>query len=233
MGLVTLDPLDAQQLDGLGPEARRAVAAAETIARELDHGRLGTEHLLLGILEDDTTVGFGLLRDVGVTASAARHQAIEAVGPPTERPRPGAQLPVTARASRAWGRSVRFSHQRRAPEVDATLLLLGVLDVEGTAGQVLRKLGVDLDRLLAAIDSVHPHAEDVAARSSSSSGPDPTADGTTETAPPVCAACRGPLDGGITAHDVGVQGRSDLPSVVLLACPTCGATVGVVPATRR
>ena len=52
------------------------------------------------------------------------------------------------RAARALGRSVRFSHAARASSVGTEHVLLGVLDVEGTAGQVLLWLGADVERLV-------------------------------------------------------------------------------------
>ena len=57
----------------------------------------------------------------------------------------------TARAKRAIERASRFSLQRWR-HVGTEHLLLGVLDVEGTACQVLRGLGVDVAGLRRTID---------------------------------------------------------------------------------
>jgi ATP-dependent Clp protease ATP-binding subunit ClpA len=136
-------------LAGFGLDARRAIAAAEREARELGHAVVGTEHLLLGLLADETSSASGALRDAGATLSAARAKVREAVGV-----RSGATIDeqaqtASARATRALGRAARFSHSRRAPTVTSEHLLEGVLDVEGTAGQVLRGIGVDVERLRA------------------------------------------------------------------------------------
>ena len=71
--------------------------------------------------------------------------------PPREHsPRP--PLPTTPRADLALGRALRLSNQQRANAVTSEHLLWGVVDVEGTAGQVLRGLGVDVDQLRTALE---------------------------------------------------------------------------------
>jgi ATP-dependent Clp protease ATP-binding subunit ClpC len=54
-------------------EARDAVVAAQNEARTLGHGRVGTEHLLLGVLAQDVPVT-AALREIGVTLEGARSQ---------------------------------------------------------------------------------------------------------------------------------------------------------------
>ena len=60
-------------------EARAAVTAAQTEAAALQHGWIGTEHLLLGVL---TTGGHGarLLGGFGVDAGAVRNDVVRIVG---------------------------------------------------------------------------------------------------------------------------------------------------------
>ena len=43
------------------PQAREAIRLAEEAARTLNHGSVGTEHLLLGLLEEGTGVAFRVL----------------------------------------------------------------------------------------------------------------------------------------------------------------------------
>ena len=160
------------ELAGFGPSARRTVALAELEAGELGHHRVGTEHLLLGVIANAGTAAAGHLSEAGVILAAARHKVSEALGTPAERAvRPVGPLPRTRRAARALGRAVRFSHARRAEAVESEDVLLGVLDVEGTAGQVLRGLGVDVARLRAAVatyptsaDATSPVARDAVGR---------------------------------------------------------------------
>lgn len=222
-------------LEGFGQGARRAVAMAAIEARDLGAVRVGTEHLLLGLLAHADGAAAKLLGASGVTLSSARRKVSEAVGQrqPSDADaarvrRPGDALERSARADRAIGRAFRFAHDAKSREVRTEHLLLGVLDVEGTAGQVLRGLGVDLEVLRAAgsggtvgEDSLG-HADDVAvgAVPDSRTGP--------YVPPPSCGACSNPLEDAIqftvlTATDAEQRKRD----VIVVSCRACGAAVGI------
>src|SRR5688572_21389707 len=193
-------------LEGFGQGARRAVAMAAIEARDLGAARVGTEHLLLGLLAHAEGAAAKLLGASGVTLPSARRKVSEAVGQrqlsdadAARVRRPGDALERSARADRAIGRAFRFSHDAKSREVRTEHLLLGVLDVEGTAGQVLRGLGVDLEALRVAVESPRPvgesaepgvvgDGEDVAvgAVPESRTGP--------YVPPPSCASCSNPLE---------------------------------------
>ena len=119
-------------------------------ARRLDHPRVGTEHLLLGLLSDDDGEPADVLRAAGISLIAARHKVVEALGADAGSPNSEA-LPFTPRAQRALERAGRFSRKDQQPEVTAGHVLLGVLDVEGLACQVLRGLGADIVHLRNAV----------------------------------------------------------------------------------
>ena len=48
------------------PQAREAIRLAEEASRTLSHGSVGTEHLLLGLLEEGTGVASRVLSECGV-----------------------------------------------------------------------------------------------------------------------------------------------------------------------
>jgi ATP-dependent Clp protease ATP-binding subunit ClpA len=60
--------------------ARAAVVAGEREARGLDHGWIGTEHLLLGVLDDAAGRGARVLAAAGVTTGWARDEVERIVG---------------------------------------------------------------------------------------------------------------------------------------------------------
>jgi ATP-dependent Clp protease ATP-binding subunit ClpC len=71
------------------PEAKRALEAAATEADRLLHGYIGTEHLLLGLLSDDTTVAGRLLTAHGLRLGDVRDQIVQLLsghGPASEQP---------------------------------------------------------------------------------------------------------------------------------------------------
>jgi ATP-dependent Clp protease ATP-binding subunit ClpA len=197
--------------DRFSPAAGRALELAEAEAAELGHGRVGTEHLLLGILEGDDVAGHAL-RAAGATLAAARSKVREAVGGQRSlAPRAPGRPERTARAARAIARAERLSHQARSEVVETAHLLLGVLDVEGTAGQVLRGLGVDVGALREAFD-------DRRATVVSSSASATTAR---------CASCGAELDDHLAVQTVEARGeRGEVRKALVFSCDACGAAVG-------
>jgi ATP-dependent Clp protease ATP-binding subunit ClpC len=215
----------ADDLRGFGVEARRAFALAETEARGLRHERVGTEHVLIGLLAVEACPAAVRLRDAGATITAARHKVVEAV--PQGDPRNMEVLPRSERAQRAIGRARRFSHAARSATVGTDHLLLGVLDVEGTAGQVLRGLGVEVEALRAALragaeppDEGDPDAGDAGgAAEGGASGPMPL----------TCPACAYDLEDGLTYRVVIASGPRGPREAVAYTCGDCGRVLGIAP----
>src|SRR5262245_53343175 len=204
-----------KHLEELGPDARRAVAAAESEAIDMGYDRVGTEHLLLGVLSGETTGAATMLSEAGATLSAARHKVREATTrtPSGELSPP---LPSTPRGDRALGRAVRISHQHRADVVTSEHLLWGVLDVEGTAGQVLRRLGVDVDRLRAALGAQGSTSTAVRDR------PVPALE-----EPLSCPSCGADLSRGLTYRVAEAAGEHGPRRVLAFSCSACSRVLGV------
>ena len=132
-------------LERYDDEASRVVSAAREEASRLGHGHVGTEHLLLGLLRQRGSHAAEALDASGVFLEPCRQKVSEALA---SRVTPqatgvGSQLPFTDRASRALDRASRLSLRLGGDVVRSDQILLSVLDVEGTAGQVLRGLSVD------------------------------------------------------------------------------------------
>lgn len=190
-----------------------SIAGSE--ARGLDHGRIGTEHLLLGLLSEEAGESAELLRSAGATLPAARHMVVELVG--TTAPPTRAELAYTPRAQRALERAARFSRQERSQLVDVEHVLLGVLDVEGLACQVLRRLGADIGQLRDALSD------------SGEADSDETEPAAAEAAvEPCCSSC-GQALGTTLGERVINTGRGDgtASKVAVIFCTACGATLGV------
>jgi ATP-dependent Clp protease ATP-binding subunit ClpA len=58
-------------------DARRAIALGQDIAQELTHDRVGTQHLLLGLLAQPGTVAALALNDLGLTVDGVRRAVVE------------------------------------------------------------------------------------------------------------------------------------------------------------
>ena len=66
----------------LTSEARTAVSLAEAEARTMNHGFVGTEHLLLGLLGEEHGVAARILRGAGVSADTVRAEVGRRVADP-------------------------------------------------------------------------------------------------------------------------------------------------------
>jgi Clp amino terminal domain, pathogenicity island component len=203
-------------LENFSVRAQHVVSLATIEARALDHSRVGTEHLLLGLLSDQNGMPAEVLRSAGASLAAARHKVAEVVGADGESPDSDV-LPLTSRAERALGRAGRFSRQEREHEVTAAHVLLGVLDVEGLACQVLRGLGVDIASLRSCVVG---------------GGVDVGVGADTDDPPvmrPRCPQCRGALDDTVAEAMVATRREGRAPTRVgVVYCTACGTTLGIL-----
>jgi ATP-dependent Clp protease ATP-binding subunit ClpA len=65
-------------------ECRRVVSRAQEQARYLGHPFLGTEHLLLGVLDDPNGYPVAALRSAGVDTGDVRRQVLSMIGDPLD-----------------------------------------------------------------------------------------------------------------------------------------------------
>jgi ATP-dependent Clp protease ATP-binding subunit ClpC len=130
-------------------QANRAMQRAGVEARALNHQYIGTEHILLGLVADETESAANMLRVLGVSADAIRQEVESLVQRGMEQVSPG-PLRLTPRSQQV----IEFAREEAGAvnqvSVDAEHLLLALLrEPDGVAGQVLRNLGVKPDELRA------------------------------------------------------------------------------------
>jgi ATP-dependent Clp protease ATP-binding subunit ClpC len=202
-----------------GP-ARAAVEAAYQAARELEHNQVGTEHLLLGILAQADTNATGALMACGATLEGCRVKVAEAVA--SKRPgTAGPDLTFTDRANLALERAGRLSLRQRCDHIDVRHILLSVLDVEGTAGQVLRGLTVDPDCVRRRLSS---SSNRTIARESPETAAGPGA--RSGEVRPRCPQCGSPFETTL-AHRVVTSrdGEGATLDFVVVYCSGCGCAI--------
>jgi ATP-dependent Clp protease ATP-binding subunit ClpA len=222
-------------LVGFDKAARTAVEAAEAEARRLGHQHVGTEHLMLALLAGDASPAGKMLRDAGVTLAAARRKVSEAVGvtvaPETKSREP---LPRTSRVNTAISRAARFAHARNASRVGAKHVLLGVLDVEGRGGQVLRGLGVDVERLRKVIDNPRLRAKDPAATKEAATPKQSAAPRKAAASgrAPVCPSCSVSLENVLVYRKMPATGPQGERDVVVVSCGNCRVALSIFPPNR-
>ncbi len=130
--------------------ARDVVVAARLAATDLGHRHVGTEHLVLGLLETDGTPVAGTLIAAGATQARAR-ELVAARVPPSEAS--SGRVQFTPRAKKVLELALRESIRGRSQQIGAEHLLRGLLrEGRGEGVAVLEELGVDLDALRADLD---------------------------------------------------------------------------------
>jgi ATP-dependent Clp protease ATP-binding subunit ClpC len=126
--------------------ARRIVVLAGEEARMLDHGWIGTEHILLGLIREDDGYAARTLESLGISLDAVRQQVEEFIGRGQQEP--SGHIPFTPRAKKVLELSLRESLQLGHNYIGPEHILLGILrEGDGVAAQVLVRLGADLDRV--------------------------------------------------------------------------------------
>jgi ATP-dependent Clp protease ATP-binding subunit ClpC len=126
-------------------EARQVVVMASEEAREIPHDYIGTEHLLLGLLRVDESVGFWALNAAGISLDSARRSVRRLVGATEE---PQGQVPFTERAKKALENGFREAVERGEQTVGSGHLLLGLLrEPHGVAVDVINDHEVALATL--------------------------------------------------------------------------------------
>ncbi len=126
--------------------ARRVVVLAQDEARMLDHGYIGTEHILLGLIHEGTGVAARALESLGVNLAAVRQQVEEIIGRGQQTP--SGHIPFTPRAKKVLELSLREAQQLGQDYIGTEHILLGLIrEGDGVAAQVLVKLGADLNRV--------------------------------------------------------------------------------------
>ncbi len=140
----------------VGTAARQVLERAEREARDRGYRHVGTEHLFLALLSDETFGATALLTDTGVDPEAVRRVVERAIPAASESPTDG-PLEFTPMAARvvddiAMEEARRFGDCELAPEH----LLLGLVAAgPGPVAKALGDGGADLARLRVVLERRH------------------------------------------------------------------------------
>ena len=144
-----MGPPEQQPFDRVSSDAKQVLDLTKEEAERAGNAYIGTEHLLLAILDHGDNVGARALGEMNVTAEPVR-AALESVTRPEPKPA-GAGQP-TARTKRALEAAFQQARAMGHDYVGPEHLLLGlVIEGEGIAARVLHELGVDAERTRAEV----------------------------------------------------------------------------------
>lgn len=125
--------------------ARKAMQLANQAAQRMNHEYIGTEHMLLGVLEENGGIATSVLKNLEIDIAAARKRVDELVPAGPDMVTMG-KLPQTPRAKKVIEYSMEEARNLGHNYVGTEHILLGLVrEQDGVAGQVLRALGLTLD----------------------------------------------------------------------------------------
>jgi ATP-dependent Clp protease ATP-binding subunit ClpA len=124
--------------------ARQVVDLAQQEARRFSHEYVGTEHLLLSLVQEVAGVAADVLRNLNVRPDRVRREVERVVQ--VGESSPSGTLPQTPRAKKALEYALDEARRLDHDSVGTEHLLLGLLrEQDGVAARVLATLGVQLD----------------------------------------------------------------------------------------
>lgn len=132
-------------MDNFTPRAQQVLQLARKEADRFNHGYVGTEHVLLGLIALGHGVAVNALQALGIDLASVRLEVEKAVGTGPETKTIG-NIPFTPRAKKVLALSASEARGLGHSYVGTEHILLGLLrEGEGIAARVLENLGVDLD----------------------------------------------------------------------------------------
>ncbi len=128
--------------------ARKVMGLARQEAQRLNSEFIGTEHILLGIIQEGGGVAAKVLKNLQVDLKRIRQEIEKLITPSTSPTVTLGQLPFSPRAKRVIELASEAASQLGHDVIGTEHLLLGLLkENEGIAAQVLTNLGLKLDEV--------------------------------------------------------------------------------------
>ena len=131
-------------------KGKQAIEGAQAAAHQLDHGYIGTEHLLLGVLDVRDCTGSVVLDALGVTRDDVVAAAREAAGTDHPTAKRG-HVPFTPKAKSVLELALREAIGAHKTYVGTEHVVLAIFATDGVASTVLEAKGVTRGALLDAI----------------------------------------------------------------------------------
>ena len=164
------------------PQAQEALGLAVEAAEALSHGYVGTEHLLIGLLQEGTGVAASVLEENGVEEERVT-QLVSQLIAPNPAVQTADQASYTPRARRVIENSYREAVRFKAAQIGTEHILIAILrEGDCVASRLLNTMGVNIQKLY--VDLLAAMGEDAPAsreelqggRAQGRSGATPTLD---------------------------------------------------------
>lgn len=149
---------DGDMMERLSQAAQRALVGAHSQARDLRHERVGSGHILLGLICQEPTLTSHILLTAGIAADRVRQHVVEILG---EGHAVGSRaIPLTSEAKAVLTRGEEEANAAGEGVIATYHLLLGVLSSPDSVGaRVIRVLGGKAEQIRGRLASGLLHAE--------------------------------------------------------------------------
>lgn len=133
-------------MNNFTPRAQQVLALARKEADRFHHNYVGTEHLLLGLINLGQGVAVNVLQKMGLDLETVRNAVEKQVGSgPSSKP--SGNIPYTPRVKKVLALAGKEAKALNHSYVGTEHILLGLLrEGEGVAARVLKSLDVDIER---------------------------------------------------------------------------------------
>ena len=153
------------------PQAKEALSLAVGMAESLNHGYVGTEHLLIGLLQEGTGVAAKVLEENGVEESKVVELVSQLISPNTSV-QMAENAAYTPRARRVIENSYREAVRFKAAQIGTEHILIAILrEGDCVASRLLNTMGISVQKLyidlLAAMGEDAPSIKDEMQRGNS------------------------------------------------------------------
>jgi ATP-dependent Clp protease ATP-binding subunit ClpC len=127
------------------PRAQQVLALARKEADRFNHNFVGTEHLLLGLINLGQGVAVNVLQKMGLDLETVRLEVEKQVGTGPDQKQVG-NIPYTPRVKKVLSLASKEAKQLQHTYVGTEHILLGVLrEGDGVAARVLKNLELDIE----------------------------------------------------------------------------------------
>ena len=158
------------------PEVKKIISVSRDEAVKLGHDYIGTEHLLLGIIQDRTSVACKVLESLGIPFEELHKFILESIGQTSQDQTAFnvGSLPLDKHAEKVLKVTFLEAKVFKNDEISPEHLMLSILKhSDNLACKILRKFGIDYDgyknELDYLVDSGDNYFKDITASTSSES----------------------------------------------------------------
>ena len=205
--------------------ARRVLTLAQEEASALNHSFIGTEHILLGLMEEGDGLAAQALRSLRISPEDVRAKVEEVVGGSVSTP--VGSRPFTPRSKKVLELALREALQLNHSYIGTEHILLGLVrEGNGVAVRVLVDLGVELGWVRQAVNNLITGGPEI--QIGHLEQPADSAPQHPPAAEPSCPRCRANVAESAMFRTMAIAAESDSAdplSLYVVYCSVCGTTL--------